>query len=510
VFRSALGEFAARLAPVHRLIAFLVIPLLAISVVALAWVLWPSTEPDVAEEPVEVSLRASPASESGPANNILILVTDDQGIDQVGVYGEHPNPPPTPNIDRLAAEGVLFRNAWSSPTCSPSRGSILTGRLPRRTGVGAVIHPRQDFELPLSEVTMARMLEGASRSWAAVAIGKWHLAGRSSRNNIRHPNLAGFDHYAGTIANVGQATRNHHGDLSYVHWEKVTDGKRAISEVYATTDTVNDALEQIRSLPEPWLVYVAFNAPHSPWHVPPTRLHNQDVGPDASDADKYRAMVEALDMEIGRLLREMGPKRDNTTVIFLSDNGTPDETTLPPWPADRAKNTPFEGGVNVPLIITGPQVSQPGSESDALVHVADVFATVADIAGVTLGPEATGPMRGVTIDGRSLLPHVRGASQEARAVVHTEKFIPNGLGPNKRVDWRMSRNAELKLIDSSEHGFLVWDIRDGEDQGDGMRPRAVPRALRSSWRQLRTAHERHFGGDSPGQTASGSAGKRRK
>lgn len=450
---------------------------------------------------VRAGSSAREAPRAGATSNILILVTDDQGIDQVGVYDEHPNPPPTPNIDRLAAEGVLFRNAWASPTCSPSRGSILTGRLPRRTGVGSVIHPRQEYELPLSEVAMPRMLQGASQQWATVAIGKWHVAGRSSKHSVRHPNLVGFDHYSGTLANIGRAGRKRFGELSYEHWEKVTDGKRSMCEVYATTDTVDEALKHIRTLPEPWLVYVAFNAPHSPWHVPPKRLHNQTLGPEASDADKYRAMVEALDAEIGRLLREMGPQRESTTVIFLSDNGTPDETTLPPWPADRAKNTPFEGGVNVPLIISGPQVKQPGSESGALVHVVDVFATVADIAGVALGPEATGPMKDVTIDGRSLLPHVRDTSAAGRKVVHTEKFAPNGRGQRKRVDWRISRNAKLKLIDSNEHGFRVWDIRDGRDQGAGLRPREVADELRASWRQLRKAHRRHFGGDSPGKDA---------
>lgn len=476
----------------HRLIPPLA---LVLALCALSWAA------DSGER-VQSDPSAQPARPAGTASNILILVTDDQGIDQVGVYDEHPNPPPTPNIDRLAAEGVLFRNAWASPTCSPSRGSILTGRLPRRTGVGSVIHPRQEYELPLSEVAMPRMLEGASQQWAAVAIGKWHVAGRSSPHGFRHPNLVGFDHYSGTIANIGRANRKRYGDLSYEHWEKVTNGKLSVCEIYATTDSVDEALKHIHTLPEPWLVYVAFNAPHSPWHVPPKRLHSQDLEPEASDSDKYRAMVEALDTEIGRLLREMGPKRENTTVIFLSDNGTPDETTLAPWPADRAKNTPFEGGVNVPLIISGPQVSQPGSESGALVHVVDVFATVADIAGVTLGPKATGPMQGVVIDGRSLLPYVREASEAGRKVVHTEKFAPNGLTQNKRIDWRISRNAELKLIDSNEHGFRVWDIRDGRDQGAGMRPREVADELRGSWRQLRRAHRRHFGGDSPGKDAN--------
>ena len=137
------------------------------------------------------------------------------------------------------------------------------------------------------------------------------------------------------------------------------------------------------SLPEPWLLYVNFNAPHSPWEVPPKRLHNQQVNNKSSDAKKYRAMVEALDTEIGRLLDGIPKKtRDKTTILFFADNGTPDEAVVQPWRVDRAKNTPFEGGVHVPFIAVGPQVTKPGSESDALVHVADIFSTVADVAGV--------------------------------------------------------------------------------------------------------------------------------
>lgn len=443
-----------------------------------------------------VLVLAPAAHADGPKGppNVLVIVTDDQGIDQVGVYAEHPKPPPTPNIDALAAEGVLFRNAWASPTCSPSRGSILTGRLPRRTGLGSVIHPQEEYEMPLEEVTIAKMLGEARQDWSTAAIGKWHLAGPSSPHAFKHPNLMGFDHFAGTLANIGEATKDKFGDLSYEHWEKVTNGKRTVSEVYATTENVNDALELMETLPEPWLIYVAFNAPHAPWHVPPKRLHNQDLSPKSGDAAKYRAMVEALDTEIGRLVDGMGKKRrENTTILFLSDNGTPDETTVQPWDKDRAKNTPFEGGVNVPLIVTGPQVGKPGSESAALVHVADVFATVADIANVPIGPKATGVMEGVRIDGRSLLPHLRDPTTAGREVVFTEKFSPNGLGPKKRVDWRISRNAELKIIDTSTYGRLIYDIRDGMDQDPPLDPEQIPRDLVQSYEALKKAHLKQFG-----------------
>lgn len=469
----------------HRLL--IVLTTVLVSLCAPAWA-----------EPLRGGPNDTPGARGTPTN-VLILVTDDQGIDQVGAYREHPKAPPTPNIDKLAREGVLFRNAWASPTCSPSRGSILTGRLPQRTGLGSVIHPHEDYELPLHEVTIAKMLTAAPNTWSTAAVGKWHLAGPASEHAFKHPNLLGFEYFGGTIANIGEATRDRFGDLSYEHWEKVTNGKRKVSEVYATTDNVNDALKLIRTLPEPWLVYVAFNAPHSPWHVPPRHLHNQDVNRKSSDAMKYRAMVEALDTEIGRLLDEMGPKRRrDTTILFLSDNGTPDETTLPPWPADRAKNTPYEGGVNVPLIVAGPQVTRPGSESDALVHVTDVFATVADIAGVPLGNNARGVMDGVRIDGRSLLPLLADPSRTGRPVVYSEKFAPNGKGRDRRTEWRISRNAELKLIESGDHGYLIYDIRDGKDQEPHLTPDSIPRELQDSWQQLKAAHEKQYGTKPPG------------
>lgn len=475
------------------------------------------------------SARAEPGrgDGGGKPGNVLIVVTDDMGVDQVSVYGEHPKAPRTPNIDALAQDGVLFRNAWSSPTCSPSRGALLTGRLPSRTGLGSVIHPEEVWEMPRSEVIIPRMLRGAPDQWSSAAIGKWHLAGQASENALKHPNLMGFDHFAGTIGNIGEAVRGNASDLTYRHWEKITDGKAEMVEEYATTVTVDDALKQIRNLPEPWVVYVSFNAPHAPWHVPPKDLHDMEIGPDASDALKYRAMIQALDNEFGRLLREMGPeRRARTNIIFVSDNGTPDETTLAPWPADRAKNTPFEGGINVPMIVAGPAVARPGTESQALVHLADIFATVADLAGVPLGKDATGPMEGVRVDGRSLLPMLRDPNAAGREVVFTEKFAPNGDSPH-RVAWRISRNAELKVIESNEHGLLLYDVRDGSDQEPSLPLDAIPRDLVASWDQLKAAHRAHWGpalqerdgkragrrdGDGPrgdGKRGDGRRGKRR-
>ena len=108
-------------------------------------------------------LLSSCMAQEPPRTNILVLLTDDQGIDQVAAYGEHPNPPATPRIDALADQGVLFRNAWAYPTCSPARAALLTGRLGRRTGVGDALQYRQGLELRTSEAALPAALATAGQ-----------------------------------------------------------------------------------------------------------------------------------------------------------------------------------------------------------------------------------------------------------------------------------------------------------------------------------------------------------
>ncbi|MHC5212741.1 MAG: sulfatase-like hydrolase/transferase, partial [Planctomycetota bacterium] len=177
---------------------------------------------------------------------------------------------------------------------------------------------------------------------------------------------------------------------------------------------------------------------------PPSHLHSVDLSAAASPAETptpyYRAMVEALDTELGRLLDGLGPAlQSRTTVVFLGDNGTPGEVSSRPFAKDHAKGTLYEGGVNVPLIVTGPRVKVPGTESIALVSVTDLFATVAEIAKVDLGQT----LPGVPLDSRSLVPYLADPSAPPqRKVLFTELFHPNGqpasvpaLGGDKPVDW---------------------------------------------------------------------------
>ena len=195
---------------------------------------------------------AAPAQtlRTGPPN-ILLIVADDLGVDMVGAYGEAPAPPCTPNIDALAAGGMLFRNAWANPICSPTRSAILTGRHAFRTGVGDLVDPDEPG-LTLGELTIPELLTG----YASSCTGKWHLGGSLG---FLHPNLSGFGHYAGTL----------HGQIpTYSLWPKVIDGQPLVGFGYATTDTTDDAITALQTMPEPWFLYVAYQAPHAPLHEP--------------------------------------------------------------------------------------------------------------------------------------------------------------------------------------------------------------------------------------------------
>ncbi len=397
----------------------------------------------------------SPELESVAAGgNVLVVLLDDVGTDMLGVYDEHPSPPPTPRLDALADEGLLFRNAYSAPVCSPTRAAMLTGRLGRRYGLGVIVdawdvlHP-----LPDSEVLIPRMLEQSpDLDYASSVAGKWHLG--NSIQGLSHPADMGFDWHAGSMDNLRTPSVLDDGrEKSYEMWVKNTNGTVDWEDTYATTDSIDDAISRMATMPEPWFLYVPLNAAHSPVHVPPRHLHSQDIDEDSSDSAKYRAVVEATDTEIGRLLDAIpAPVAARTTVMVLGDNGSPDWAITPPRTAPQYKGTLYEGGINVPFIVRSPFVTEAGSETDALVHVVDVFATTAILAGVdpnqvTRPDLLGGPDTVIETDGESLLPFFTDPDHPSlREYVFSERFANNGEGPYTYEDKRAIRDERWKLI----------------------------------------------------------------
>lgn len=383
-------------------------------------------------------------------DNVLLVIIDDVGIDKIGAYGVDEQPPATPTIDGLIAEGVRFRNVWAYPSCSPARAALLTGRYARRYGVGVWIEPEtDDWDLPADEVTIAEVLARRDSAW----MGKWHLV-RYRADAERDPIRQGFDAFAGSLANLGNQHRTEIAAPGYFHWEKVVDGELVVSDTYATTDTVDDAVRELTELRPPWLLVVSLNAPHAPLHDPPAALGGG--GGLTSGPDRYGAMLGAADQELGRLLDAMtGEQRAHTNIIVVSDNGTPDFAIRPPLVPAEGKRSVYELGVRVPLVVAGPAVRTPGAVSDALVHVTDLFATIGELAGAATDSGT---------DSISLVPYLADPGRASlRATLFTEEF-ENGPPPTPCVECAV-RDATHKLIraDGVEQLFALEDDLEGPE-----------------------------------------------
>jgi arylsulfatase A-like enzyme len=366
---------------------------------------------------------AAPAERRRP--NLLLVLADDLGVDLLRAYGLGSAPPCTPHIDGLAADGLLFRNAWANPVCSPTRAALLTGRHGFRTGIGSP--GGGGGWLDLTELTLPEVLT----SYASACLGKWHLGA----GQLDHPNASGFPHFAGIIGG---------GIADYELWTKVVDGESFTTSVYATRDTADDAIACIRTLPQPWFLYVPFLAPHVPFHRPPDECCPAPACPDAfcgslppdpSDPQLAKAMTEALDAELGRILAELDLHAPDTCVFFLGDNGTARAATEPPFDPDHAKGTPYQGGIHVPLIVRGPGVAR--GECQALVGATDLFATIAELAGVD----------GTAEDSVSLVPYFSDPGRPSlRRTLYSEQFTPNNGSPPYATHDRAIRDRRYKLI----------------------------------------------------------------
>ncbi len=413
------------------------------------------------------------------ASNLLLLIADDVGVDKVSAYGR-PNAPETPNIDSLAAQGVRFETAWAGTLCSPGRALLETGRYGRRTGYGDNLGVQfNSAELHLGETTLPEIFKaGGATPRATSLVGKWHLAGYSSASAGTHPNLQGYDWWGGTLGNLDD-TPVDLGRPGYFNWEKLTNGESTVVATYATVESTNDALARVAAMPEPWMLTVAFNAGHEPWHVPPAELLPIPPPIPADAISKlYNASVLALDTEIGRLLSTLpADVRARTNIVFVSDNGTPDKAIVAPLDPLRAKATLYDGGVQVPLIFSGPIVADPGRVVGALVGAVDLFPTVAELAGADLSSlhAVTDPTAPLALDGLSLVPYLDlGRTPDAHPVIYAEQFV-SGPAPYDGVDKVTVRNVGYKLLRDRHSGseYLFAYVAGAWDEGPALDPKTM-------------------------------------
>jgi arylsulfatase A-like enzyme len=406
---------------------------------------------------------------AAPTNNILLIIADDYGADSSRLYNTPASGaslPPTPNIISLAQQGVVFRHAYAQPVCSPTRATIITGQHAFRTGIGDVVAMGTPT-LTVAHFTLPEAFAAnPARNYALAQFGKWHLA-----NGPNSPaTIGGWPHFAGSLQ----------GSIaSYTSWTKTVNGVQTAGYTnYATSDVVDDAVAWIQARgAQPWFAWVAFNAPHSPLHVPPASLAPGYATNTAVAANRrqYEAMVEAMDTEIGRLLSAVS--LTNTHVIFIGDNGTPANLVQPPFVSGRGKDTLYEGGVRVPFVIAGPAVTTPGRTNDTPVHTVDLFATILDMAGIDM--RATVPVTNV-VDSETLLPFVQGATNLQRRVF-MQAF--NDAAPTTN-DGRALRREGYKLIRFDSGTNLLYNLATDPYEGTNLLAGALSPAAQSNYNAL--------------------------
>lgn len=303
--------------------------------------------------------------------NILFIITDDLGKDAINGFSEGTIKPNTPNIDIIRNNGISFSNFWANPTCTPTRASIITGKYGYRTGVKSV-----GDELSISEITLQEYISTQTNDkYATAIVGKWHLSGNNSTIN---PETFGVDYFAGLIRG---------GVNDYYKWSLSENGITSQNTEYITEVLTDLSTDWINQQSKPWFMWLAYNAPHTPFHVPPSNMHNQgdliDYNNVLDPIPYYMAAIEAMDFQIGKLLDNIPEdERNNTVIIFIGDNGTPNQVAQSPYSSSKVKSTLYQGGINVPMFISGSSVSRNGID-ESLITSTDLFATIAQIAGST-------------------------------------------------------------------------------------------------------------------------------
>ena len=304
--------------------------------------------------------------------NVLLIITDDMGLDATPGYNIGTLKPNMPNLQNLTNSGIKFNNVWSSPTCSPTRATILTGKYGYRTGVLEAGH-----NLSTQEISLQTYINNnTGNQYANAVIGKWHLGPASQPS---HPNDMGIDFFSGMTQS---------GVDSYYNWSHTENGQVSSSNEYATTKLTDEAIEWINNQSQPWFLWLAYNAPHSPYHLPPNDLHYQggladdQASINANRLPYYLAAIEAVDTEMGRLFSSINTESlNNTIIIFIGDNGTPGPV-VQQYHSQRAKGSLYKGGINVPMIISGKGVERINDQENALISTVDLFATIGQLCGI--------------------------------------------------------------------------------------------------------------------------------
>jgi arylsulfatase A-like enzyme len=420
--------------------------------------------------------------------NILFILLDDMGWRDLTCYGSTFYE--TPNIDRLAKEGLLFTDAYAScPVCSPTRASVITGKYPARVDLtnyiagkssGLLQCPKYTEALPTTHTSVATALkDGGYQTWH---VGKWHLGGEG-----HEPEQFGFE------VNVGGCSWGAPGKGYFYPWHMPAPGMEDGKEGdYLTDYLTTKAIELIdqRDADKPFFMNFCHYAVHTPIQAPADLIAKyeqkaRDLGLDKMQTvikcekfpslqgrgghvkrriiqshAAYAAMIENLDQNIGRLLDALAAAgiAENTAVFFTSDNGglaTSEGSPTSNYPLSEGKGWMYDGGVREPLLVRWPKRIEAGTTTDAITTSTDFFPTFLEMAGLPLRPDDH-------VDGMSILPALEGDAKFDRGAIywHYPHYSNQGGTPGCSI-----RRGEWKLIEFFETGGLeLYNLK--EDIGE--------------------------------------------
>jgi arylsulfatase A-like enzyme len=386
---------------------------------------------------VALPIRRSNALEAAPPNIVFILA-DDMGYADVGCYGRPDIK--TPNIDRLAQQGTRLTQAYAnSAVCTATRTALITGRYQYRLRIGLEepLGPYPEIALPPEQPTLPALLQRAG--YATALIGKWHLGEAPGSGPLQR----GYDHFYGFRGGALDYF-NHTGRVSPGPGQDPAGGAAVRLDLWDDTTPVEQAgyltemlgrravaeIDSWAAAHRPFFLSLHFNAPHWPWEGPgdqaeSERLVGKSLGSfDGGTQQTYRAMVEALDAQVGRVLAALEHHHlaRSTIVIFTSDNGG--ERYADTWPFTGRKTELLEGGLRIPALIRWPGHVPAGVVNEQVMISMDWLPTLLQAAGAAIDPQ-------YPPDGVDLLPVLTGAA----------RTVP------RKLFWRYKANAQRAARD---------------------------------------------------------------
>ena len=366
--------------------------------------------------------------------NILIILADDAGYSDFGFMGS--DEIKTPNLDKLASDGVMFNNAYvSASVCSPSRAGLLTGMYQQRFGHECNLDSDVNNSFDPNQITIAEALK--TEGYRTGLIGKWHLGDKKQN----HPLNNGFDYFWGFISGARNYFYNPSEESRNSIRNVVENNSQTKFEGYLTDvlgDKAVDFIDKNHQSHSPFFLFLSFNAPHTPMHAKKEVLEKFKDNP----RKVYASMMWSMDEAIGSVINELkeNGQYDNTIIYFLSDNGAAKSNNASPFPFKGWKGNQFEGGVKTPMIMTWKNKIKPKTQFNGFISSLDIFKTSLEVSNVDKSLQKNA-------DGKNIM-----------------SSLDNKIIENEDLFWRKDkmatvRSGNYKLIRLNDTSTVLYNIK---------------------------------------------------